>query len=131
MTDMSTLTDDVIVDAMIMEVAGLMGRLIKSGEAGSIDLLGMPLSENCVALIEQRLGRGEVTVRLDAAGDSDIHETGFSGVWWVRHSDEAGRVVARLIEVTLIPAIVCADMADVRRAHRRLPGSTSFARRST
>jgi hydrogenase-1 operon protein HyaF len=130
MTDFSFLADDVLVDALIMEIAGLLRRLIEDGETGSIDLLGLPLSQSCVAALDRRLGQGEVKVRLDAAGNSEIHETAYAGVWWTRHNDEGGRVVAMLVEVTFIPAIVRADIEDMRLAYRRLPECTSIARRS-
>jgi hydrogenase-1 operon protein HyaF len=120
----------VLVDALIMEVSGLLRRLIEHGEPGSIDLLGLPLSPSCLAALDQRLGKGDVNVSLDAAGLSAIRETAFPGVWWTSHADEAGRVVALLIEVTSIPDIVRADIEDMRLAFRRLPDCTSVARRS-
>jgi len=130
MTDFSFLADDVLVDALIMEVSGLLRQLIEHGQSGTIDLLGLPLSASCLAALDQRLGQGEVKVHLDIAGRSKIHETGFPGVWWTSHSDEAGRVVAMLIEVTSVPDIVRADIEDMRLAYRRLPDCTSVARRS-
>ena len=105
MTDFASLADDGLVDALLMEVAGLLHRLIEHGEAGTIDLRGLPLSPSCIANLEQRLGQGEITVQLDAAGRSEIRETGFPGVWWTRHADEAGRVIAMLIEVAVVPDI--------------------------
>ena len=63
MTDFSFLADDGLVDALIMEIAGLLRRLIEHGEAGSIDFSAFRLSPSCVASLEQRLGHGEVTVR--------------------------------------------------------------------
>jgi hydrogenase-1 operon protein HyaF len=130
MTDFGFLADDGIVDALLMEVAGLLHRLIERGEAGSIDLRGLPLSDACIATLEQRLGRGEVAVTLTAAGRSDIHETGFPGVWWTKHEDEAGRIIALLIEVAIVPGILCADVDDIKRGLDRLPGSTNFSRRA-
>jgi hydrogenase-1 operon protein HyaF len=127
MTDISNFADDVLVDALIIEVASLLRRLIDHGEAGSIDLNGLPLQPSCVADLEQRLGYGEVTVRLDAAGISEIHETKFSGVWWARHHDEVGRVVATLIEVTFVPDIIRADKADLSRAYPHLLAATHVA----
>jgi hydrogenase-1 operon protein HyaF len=128
MTDLSFLTDDGLVDALIMEVADLLQGLVERGEAGTIDLLGLPLSPSCLVALEQHLGQGEITVQLDAAGRSEIRETGFPGVWWTRHADEAGRVIALLIEVAFVPAILQADIDDITRAHHRLLGSTSVAR---
>ncbi len=130
MTDFSFLADDGLVDALLMEVAALLHRLVELGEPGSIDLRGLPLSATCIETLKQRLGQGEVTVLLDAAGRSEIHETSFPGVWWTRHADEAGRTVATLIEVTIVPAIVCAGVEDIRRGMGRLPASTNFSRRA-
>ncbi|MEJ1975484.1 MAG: hydrogenase expression/formation C-terminal domain-containing protein [Acetobacteraceae bacterium] len=68
MTDLTFLADDGLVDALLMEVAGLLRRLIEQGEQGSIDLLGLPLSPACVAALDQRLGQGEITVLLECRG---------------------------------------------------------------
>jgi hydrogenase-1 operon protein HyaF len=128
MTDFTFLADDGLVDALIMEIAGLLRRLIEDGEAGTIDLLGLPLSPSCLAALNDCLGQGEIEVQLDAAGRSTIRETGFPGVWWTTHADEAGRVVAMLIEVAYVPAIVQAPLDDVTRGYERLPNVTNAAR---
>ena len=128
MTDFSFLTDDKLVEALLMEVAGLLHRLIENDEAGSIDLRAMPLSPSCIEMLKQRLGPGEITVMLNAAGRSEIHETGFSGVWWTNHANEAGRVIAMLIEVATVPEILRANIDDMRGSLVRLPASTNIAR---
>jgi hydrogenase-1 operon protein HyaF len=128
MTDFTFLADDGLVDALIMEIAGLLRRLIEDDEAGSIDLLGLPLSPSCLAALNDCLGQGEVEVQLDAAGRSTIRETGFPGVWWTTHADAAGRVIAMLIEVAFVPAIVRAPLDDVTRGYQRLPKVTNAAR---
>jgi len=128
MTDLNFLADDGLVDALTIEIADLLRRLINEGEQGAVDLLGLPLSPSCVAALEQRLGQGEITAVLDAAGRSEIRETGFPGVWWTRHSDEKGRVVAMLIEVTFVPDILRANIDDMALGCERLTGSTHVAR---
>jgi hydrogenase-1 operon protein HyaF len=130
MTDFTLLADDGLVDALIMEITGLLQRLIEHGEEGSIDLLGLPLSSSCIASLDQRLGQGEVTVLLEAGGRSEIRETSFPGVWWTKHSDEAGRVIAMLIEAAIVPAILRADIDDVIRGYQRLHGCTNVALRA-
>jgi hydrogenase-1 operon protein HyaF len=119
--------DDGLVDALLMEIAGRLASLVERGEASSIDLRGLPLSDMCLADLEQRLGRGEISVRLDAAGISEIHETGFSGVWWSRHADETGRVIAMLVEITAVPDILRTDPRDMVRSLQRLPDCTHAA----
>jgi hydrogenase-1 operon protein HyaF len=130
MTDFSLLADDGIVDALIMEITGLLQRLVEHGEEGSIDLLGLPLSSSCVASLDQCLGQGEITVLLQAGGGSEIRETDFPGVWWTKHIDEAGRVIAMLIEVAVVPAILGADINDMISGYQRLRGCTHVARRA-
>lgn len=130
MIDPGSLANDGLVDALLMEVAGLLGALIDHGRPGVIDLRGLPLSPACITELERRLGSGEVSAHLDAAGRSEIHETGFPGVWWIRHADEAGRVIALLIEVTRAPDILCADPTDMAAGLRRLPSVTHVAVRN-
>ena len=130
MRDFNFLADDTLVDALLAEIAGLMENLAARNISGSIDLLGLPLSAACLALLEQRLGTGEITATLTAAGSSEIRETSFSGVWWSRHADETGRIVAMLIDVALVPEILKANTDDVRLSHRRLLDATgSFPHR--
>jgi hydrogenase-1 operon protein HyaF len=111
---------DGVVDALLVEVADLLARLIETHEEGAIDLLGLPLSPECVAELDRRLGVGEVEIKIDASGLSQIRETGFSGVWWTQHVDEAGRVIARLIEVAMAPRMVLADVEDIKRGRQKL-----------
>ena len=66
MSDFNFLGDDAVIDALLAEVAGLLERLLAQGEDGAIDLLGLPLLPSCIAALEQRLGRGEIGVRIVA-----------------------------------------------------------------
>jgi hydrogenase-1 operon protein HyaF len=127
MRDFNFLADDGLVDALLVEIAGLLQALINEGIGGSIDLLGLPLSASCLAALEQRLGTGEVTAVLTAAGKSEFRETDFPAVWWTNHADETGRIVAMLLDVSFIPQILLADIDDVRNGHRRLLGATNFS----
>ncbi len=127
MTELASLADDILVDTLLMEIAGLLGRFIRHGERGSIDLRAMPLSPGCIASLEQRLGQGEVTAVVEAAGRSDIRETGIPGVWWSRHEDEAGRLIGLLIDIADVPAILRSAREDMSLGLQRLPGRTHLA----
>jgi hypothetical protein len=67
MNNYDFLADDLLVDALLLEVAGLLQNLLACGKPGSIDLMGLPLSPNCLAALDDRLGRGEVTATLNSA----------------------------------------------------------------
>jgi hydrogenase-1 operon protein HyaF len=124
MRDFNFLADDTLVDALLAEISTLMENLVDRNISGSIDLLGLPLSAACLALLEQRLGTGEINVTLTAAGKSEIHETSFAGVWWSSHADETGRIVAMLIDVALVPEILKSSIDDVRLSRLRMLDTT-------
>jgi len=122
------LADDGLVDTLLTEVADLLENFLAHGRSGSIDLLGLPLSASCLAALDQRLGHGEISATIRVSGESETRETAFPGVWWTSHADEAGRVIAMLIEVADVPDILRAGKADMARGRIRLRETTSFAK---
>jgi hydrogenase-1 operon protein HyaF len=64
--------------------------------------------------IVDRLGRGEVQVRLSALGPSEIIETRYPGVWLVTHRNNDDEVIGKFIEVCAIPRLVTAQDEDIR-----------------
>lgn len=106
--------------ALLGEIAALLQRMLATGESGAIDLASLPFSPADRSWLEQRLGRGEVEIRLMAAGLSTFNETACPGVWWVSHHNEAGIRVSELIEVARIPELVAAHPDDVKIGLERL-----------
>jgi hydrogenase-1 operon protein HyaF len=107
-------------EAVLTEVAEMLGRLLETGETGSIDLHGLPLSPADKTWLDEQLGRGEVEIILEAGGRSTLSESAYSGVWKVVHRDVDGRVVAEMIEVAHVPEIVKPADADIERAYENL-----------
>ena len=107
-------------EAVLTEVADMLGRLLETGEEGSIDLRSLPLSPADRDWLDAQLGRGEVEISLEAGGRSILTETAYSGVWKVVHHDPDERVVAELIEVALVPAIVKPAKSDIEKAYNNL-----------
>ena len=110
-------------EAVLSEVADLLARLLATGEEGSIDLRSLPLSPADRDWLDERLGRGEVEIILDAGGRSSLYETAYSGVWKVVHRDTEERVVSEFIEVSHVPAIVKPARADIEQAFGSLQSS--------
>jgi hydrogenase-1 operon protein HyaF len=106
--------------AVLHEVAAALTRLLDSGETGSIDLRGLPLSTADRQLLEDVLGRGEVRAELDALGRSSVEETAFAGVWWTRHYDGDGTLASELLEVTFCPEILRSHPVDTAHSLQRL-----------
>lgn len=110
-----------LTDAVLHEVASLVACLVRDADfAGAIDLRSLPLGDTDRAQLRGRLGRGEVAATADAAGGTQVTETSYSGVWWVRSCSEAGEVLFEHIVVARVPAILLAHAADIDDAAHRL-----------
>lgn len=107
-------------EAVLTEVADMLGRLLETGEGGSIDLRSLPLSPADKLWLDEQLGRGEVEINIEAGGKSFVTETAFHGVWKIEHRDEDDRVVAELIEVTVMPEIVKPYKTDIEKSYNSL-----------
>ena len=107
-------------EAVLVEVAELLGRLVEQGEESSIDIRGLPLTRADREWLDAQLGRGEVEIVMEAGGTSTLLETAFPGVWKVTHHDPVGRVVAELIEVANVPAILRPDQSDIEMGYGSL-----------
>lgn len=104
------------------EISTLLERVADGGESGAIDLRSLPMSPaDCDQLLEL-LGSGEVTITLQADGESTIRETSVHGVWWSDHRDRSGDVIASFIEVARVPAILVVDLDELKRGAQQLRG---------
>ena len=102
------------VGPILHEVRHALQRLIDTGESTTIDLRAMPLAPGEGEQIRERLGRGEVEIRIDALGPSTLTETAYPGVWWVEHRNNTDTVTGLYIEIASIPSIVPPGDGDMR-----------------
>jgi len=106
--------------SVLTEISRMLETLAESGEPGFIDLRSLPLSDTDRAQLEELLGRGEVRAELEVAGASEIWETAYPGVWWVRHCGAGGKVATEEISVCRIPEILISHPVDIEAAASRL-----------
>lgn len=106
--------------AVLREIESLLDRLVATGEAGVIDLKGLPMAPADLEMLTDVLGEGEVSATLDAGGTSIVRETGVPGVWWVTHRNEDGAVAAEFVEVTRFPEILASQPEDMVSGLARL-----------
>jgi hydrogenase-1 operon protein HyaF len=98
---------------LLRELAEQLRRLLQAGEVSAIDLSALPLTPADIDWLQQKLGTGEISVSLQANGESTLNETACPGVWWVTHYNEQGAVTSRFIEVTFVPDLVKAHPEDI------------------
>lgn len=106
--------------SILSEISKLLQALAASDSTGSIDLRSLPLTEADRRQLEEALGRGEVSLDLELAGRSSIWETGYPGVWWIRHRGAQDKVSSEEIAVCRVPDILKSHPADVSAAALRL-----------
>lgn len=111
---------DPFVKSLMAEVLGHLNALVQGGTEAVIDLRSLPLSVDDRARLEAALGQGEVTVTIDAAGESELHETAYPGVWWVRHFGAGRQLLTERIEITPLPDVLAAAPEDIAAGARRL-----------
>ena len=108
------------VEPLLHEIRHALDRLSRGEDGSIIDLQSMPLAPGEEKRIEEALGQGEVSITIDALGPSTVQETAYSGVWLITHRNTENEVVARLVEITKIPALVMAQDEDIRAGLARL-----------
>ena len=114
------------VKALLHEITGLVEAWLREGASAAIDLRSLPLTSGDHAELDAALGTGAVKASVEAIGISDVHETRYSGVWRVTHRNEAGEVVADLIEVCDAPAILRTPAEDAAEGLTRLREALKF-----
>lgn len=115
---------------LLNEIGHALDRLLADGTPSVIDLTSLPLAPQEAEGLEAALGTGEITATFSARGDSEVRETSFPGVWRVTHFSEAGTPVARLVEITHVPALLAADDGDIAAGRRRLARHIELMRKT-
>lgn len=106
--------------SILAEIGQLLTTLSERGEAGAIDLRSLPMTDADRGQLEEILGRGEVRAELDLAGASEVWETSYNGVWWIRHKGAGDKIATEEIAVTPMPEILMTHPADIAAASRRI-----------
>ena len=105
---------------LLRELVERVRRLLETGEPSAIDLSALPLTPADLDWLRERLGNGEISVTLQASGESTLDETACPGVWWVTHHNEQGAVTSQFIEVAFVPELVKAHPQDVQIGYEYL-----------
>ena len=106
--------------SVLTEISQLLSNLSERGESASISLRGLPMTATDRKQLEEQLGRGEVNASLDLSGISEVWETRYPGVWWIRHQSLDGKIACEEIAVTPVPEILKTHPDDIRASAARL-----------
>lgn len=111
----------VLAKTLLHEIHTLLGNLLEVGQSGVLDLRSLPsLGEEGYHFLREQLGIGEVSARLQSFGRSEIQETAFTGIWWIRHYNQDDDVCTEQIEISFLPDILKSHKEDVLLSQTRL-----------
>ena len=102
------------LSALLYELLQNMQALLEKEVVSEIDLMTLPLSQQEKQQLEDILGEGEVNISLNTLGLSTIKETGFAGVWWVKHFNEESVLMAEHIQVAYEPPLIAVLANEVK-----------------
>jgi len=104
------------VPPLLHEIRHALRNLLENGETTTIDLRGLPMAPGEQEQLLGFLGKGEISVHLDALGRSEITESSFAGVWLIVHYNSNKEVMGKFIEITRMPNILKAQTADMEES---------------
>ncbi len=106
--------------SILAEIGQMLNALSERGETGGIDLRSLPMTDADREQLQDMLGHGEVSVEMDLAGASEIWETNYPGVWWIRHKGAGDKISTEEIAITPAPEILFSHPADIAEAAARI-----------
>lgn len=108
-----------MAEALLREVADHLLTVARGGERQIVELGNLPLSDGDFQLLEEKLGRGEVAAEISASGRTEVYETGFPGVWWVKYYNAGDQPAVQQLEIGTVPMILEAHPEDIQASAER------------
>jgi hydrogenase-1 operon protein HyaF len=105
-----------MAQAVLSELANHLPALSSAGTPHVIDLTSLPMNDSDKKELEALLGKGEVSITLSTIGDSQIYETGYNGIWWIKHYSADNQLLSELIEINRVPEIIKSHPDDIKNS---------------
>jgi hydrogenase-1 operon protein HyaF len=103
-----------MAQALLRELADHLESIAQEGGRHVVELTNLPITPQDIILLDRMLGTGEVTATVHASGDTEIRETHFPGLWWVRYLGSEGNLITQQLEIAATPLILEAHADDMR-----------------
>lgn len=106
--------------ALITELNDKVSNWTPGTAAHVINLTLLPQTEEDLAFLDQRLGKGPVIVLSRGYGNCRITSTATRNAWWVQYFNSREAIILNTIEVTDVPSVACAAQEDLEDSAQRL-----------
>lgn len=105
---------------LLTELNAKIAEYKPGGEPHTINLSLLPQTEQDLAFLAQRLGRGSATILSRGYGNCRITATGTRYVWWVQYFNSEDTLILNTLEVSDVPSVACASPEDIADSRERL-----------
>lgn len=106
--------------AILVELEAQYSIFVEEGAPHAINLTLLPLSEDELAFIDERLGRGPIDTLSRAYGKCQVSSTLTPNVWWVRFYNSMDTLILNTIEIIDVPQAIRAAPEDLVDSSKRL-----------
>ena len=106
--------------AILVELEAARAAYDEASTRHSINLTLLPLSDDDLEFVDERLGRGPIDTLSRAYGKCQVSSTLAPNVWWVRYYNSMGTLILNTIEVTDVPEAIAAAPEDLHDSATRL-----------
>lgn len=104
--------------ALLAEIAEQTARPV--GGTHVINLSLLPFSPEDAAWLDERLGRGRITLLSRGYGNCRITATGIARVWWVQYFNSQDALILNTLEISDVPEVARASAEDLEDSAERL-----------
>ena len=120
-TDWTALPEGVMnAPPLLAELNAKIAVYQAGAEPHIINLSLLPQTEQDLAFLEQRLGKGFVTILSRGYGNCRISSTNTQNVWWVQYFNSQDTLILNTLEVSDVPNVACASPEDIADSAQRL-----------
>ncbi|WP_457664722.1 hydrogenase expression/formation C-terminal domain-containing protein [Thiolapillus sp.] len=98
---------------LLHQIRHALQELLENDRETSIDLRALPMAPGEETRLIEALGKGEVSIQLDALGKSKIMETRYPGAWMITHYNTNNEILGKFIEITRIPGLLKSQREDI------------------
>ena len=105
---------------VLAEVNGQAAKFAGGGTPHFVNLTLLPQTPVDLALLDQVLAPGAVTLMSLGYGTCQVTATRLRHCWRVRHFNSEGRLILDTLELTAVPLVVLAAQEDIRDSAARL-----------
>jgi len=106
--------------AVLAEIEQHQAAFRPTGEPHTVNLSRLPLTPGDHAFLGDRLGEGDVTIRVRGYGETRIIAARIPNVWRVRHYNASDQLLLDTVEVNDFPTIARATPEDLADSAARL-----------